>query len=192
MESVYDTLYPFSNKYSSVYIKQVKLIAVFTDNADKITVIHIFPKDFKLKTAKALIEDRSKAKEANIPSDLLREIDNDIAIKLYANNPERLIQYQIKQQHIPYRGKSDSQIQISFNMNLTTMFDKILWSNFDSIMGDLEAEYLDKGKNFYELTYDQRTDAVKVKTYEYIQEISDENPVSSLFPTGEEEKDKPD
>jgi hypothetical protein len=72
------------------------------------------------------------------------------------------------------------------------MFDKILWSNFDSIMGDLEAEYLDKGKNFYELTYDQRTDAVKVKTYEYIQEISDENPVSSLFPTGEEEKDKPD
>lgn len=185
MESVYDTLYPFSNKYSSVYIKQVKMISVFINVSTGIKIIHIFPKDFKLKTSKALIEDRSKAKEANIPSDLLLEIDNDIAVKIHANNPDKLIKYQIRQQHIPYKGKTDSQIQISFNMNLTTLFDKILWSNYDSIFMELENDFLENGINFYELTFDKRFLAIKEKTDEYILKIDGENQSSIMFGDGE-------
>lgn len=32
MESVYDTLLPFANKYSAVWRKECKLIAILTDN----------------------------------------------------------------------------------------------------------------------------------------------------------------
>ena len=183
MESVYDTLLPFANKYSAVWKKLVMMTATFIDNGEGITVPHSFPKDFKLKTVNALIDDRDKAKNAQAPAYLLQEIDNDLAVKLYADNHAALREYQTKQEHIPFKGKTDAQIQIAINMNLTTMDDKILWSNFDRIFGELEAEALDKGEDFYQYTYDRRAELIKDKVTEYITKIEDQKG-ATLFPTG--------
>ena len=193
MESVYDTLLPFANKYSAVWKKLVIMTATFIDNGPGLTVTHSFPKDFKLKTSNALIDDRQKAMTAQVPAYLLQEIDNDLAVKLYADNHQALREYQVKQQHIPFKGKSDAQIQIAINMNLTPAFDKILWSNYDAIFGELDAAALNKGEDFYSYSYDKRVGLIAAKVDEYILKIAGQQVVASLFPTetiaveGEEE-----
>ena len=63
------------------------------------------------------------------------------------------------------------------------MDDKILWSNFDRIFGELEAEALDKGEDFYQYTYDRRAELIKDKVTEYITKIEDQKG-ATLFPTG--------
>jgi hypothetical protein len=180
MESIYDTLLPFANKYSAIYKKVVKMIAAFTDNENAI-IIHSFPKDFKLKTEKALLADLKAAKDADAPTFLKTEIENDIAVKVYADQPHKMRVYEVKQQHIPFSGKTPEEITISINMGLTTQFDKILYANFDSILTDIDQEQLKSSKDFYLMPYDDRVEIIKAKVADYIKIIDGERTDASMF-----------
>ncbi len=180
MESIYDTLLPFANKYSAIYRKIVKMVSIFTDNENAI-IIHAFPKDFKLKTEKALLEDLKAAKEADAPTFLKTEIENDIAVKVYADNPHKMRQYEVKQQHIPFSGKTPEEITISINMGLTTKFDKILYANFDSIITEIDQEEIKEGNDFYLKPYDERVEIIKEKVEDYIKRIDGEQSTASMF-----------
>jgi len=182
MESVYDTLLPFANKYSAIYKKIVKMVSVFTDNENAI-IIHSFPKDFKLKTEKALLADLKAAKDADAPTFLKTEIENDIAVKVYADQPHKMRKYEVKQQHIPFSGKTPEEITISINMGLTTKFDKILYANFDSIITEIDQEELKVGRDFYLLPYDDRVEIIKKKVDDYIKIIEEEAGGADLFGT---------
>lgn len=196
MESIYDTLLPFANKYSTVWKKLMRLTATFTDQAQGgITIIHKFPKDFKLKTIGALIDDLKQAKDADAPVFLKTEISNDIAHKIYADDPDALNKYMVKQQHMPFAGKTPEEIQIAINTRDVTRFDKVLFSNYESIMNELEKEQLETNKiDFYKLAYDKRVNLIKEKVEAYIQTIDEENsgtaqPFSSAPAVEEEEEE---
>lgn len=180
MESIYDTLFPFGKRFSAVYIKQGRLIATFIDNGDAI-IIHAFPKDLKLKTEKMLMEDLKAAKEAGIPPFLKIEIENDIASKVYADNPEKLRIYRVNQQHIPFSGKTAEEITLSINLGLTTNFDKILYANFDSIMSEIDQEQISKQVNFYELPFEQRAKLIDEKVVKYTETINGEKSTATQF-----------
>lgn len=175
MESVYDTLLPYANKYSTVWKKMVRLSATFTDT-DKggLIVRHNFPKDFKMKTVNALLNDLTEAKNSDAPEFLKTEIAQDIAVKIYANNPEALKKYKVKQQHIPFKGKSPMEIQLVMNSELTPKDDKILYSNFESIITELEKEHIADQKNFFDLPFDKREEAIDKKVKDYRVRIKQE------------------
>lgn len=185
MESVYDTLFPFSNKFSAIWKKLVNLNAEFIDESKDIIIEHKFPKDFKLKTTDALLNDLKEAKESNASSFLKVEIENDIANKVYADSPEMLKRYKIKQQHVPFSGKTPEEIQVAMNMSLTRKFDKVLFANYDSIISDIENEQLKKAVNFYYLPYDARIELIQEKVNQYIEEIDSENETAFSFDSQE-------
>lgn len=188
MESIYDTLLPFANKFSTVWKKLMRLVSTFTDQAQGgITIIHKFPKDFKLKTIGALIDDLKQAKDADAPVFLKREISNDIAHKIYADDPDALNEYFVKQQHMPFTGKSSDEIQVAINSRDVRRFDKVLFANFESIMTELEKEEIENNKrDFYKLPFDTRVELIKTKVEQYIEEIdageSTAQPFSSVPP----------
>jgi len=168
MESVYDTLLPYANKYSTVWKKMVRLSATFTDtNKGGLIVRHNFPKDFKMKSVNALLNDLTEAKNSDAPEFLKTEIAQDIAVKIYANNPFALKKYKIKQQHIPFKGKTPMEIQLVVNSDLTPKDDKILYSNYESILTELEKEHIEKESNFYDLPFDKREDEITLKVKDY-------------------------
>jgi hypothetical protein len=175
MESIYDTLLPYANKYSVVWKKMVRLSATFTDT-DKggLIVRHNFPKDFKMKTVNALLNDLTEAKNSDAPEFLKTEIAQDIAVKIYANNPQALKQYKIKQQHIPFKGKSPMEVQLVMNSDLTPKDDKVLYSNFESIITELEKEHIEKELNFFDLPFDKRENAITEKVKQYRERIKKE------------------
>ncbi|MCA9497101.1 MAG: hypothetical protein KC589_09220, partial [Nanoarchaeota archaeon] len=185
MESVYDTLFAYSNKFSTIWIKIVGLIAEFTDSSDGLSLEHKFPKDFKLKTVNALMNDLKEAKESNAPSFLKVEIQNDIANKVYADNPDAMKRYKIKQQHIPFSGKSPEEIQIVISLNLTRKQDKVLYANFDSIFEEIEKEQFEKQSDFYQMPYDERVKLIDEKVSAYITSIDESNNTAFQLPTVE-------
>lgn len=183
MESVYDVLFPFANKFSTVYKKLLKLSAIFTDNGTGISIIHQFPKDFKLKTIKALLADLEQADNANAPSYIKTEISHDIATKMWADNPEALNRFKVKQQHIPFFGKTAEQIQVSINNGDVTRFDRVLYGNFESIIKELDAEQMAKRLDFFNLSFDKRTELIKEKVNAYIEIIDSERKAPEGFNT---------
>lgn len=188
MESIYDTLFPFGKKYSAVYRKQVRLTANLTDNGKDITVIHSFPKDLKLKTISAMLADLEQAKEADAPTYIKTEIATNIANKMWADNPDALSRFTIKQQHIPFLGRTPEDIQLAINNRNVTKFDSVLYSSFESIINTIEAEQLAKRINFFDLSYDKRTELIKAAVDAVILQIkSDTSTVNSLDTTEEEE-----
>jgi len=181
MQSVYDTLFPFAQKFSSVYEKLVSLTAVFTDNMDGLMVVHKFPKDFKLKSLDALLRDLKNAVESEAPSFVRTEIANDIAEKIWADSPEKLNRFMIKQEHIPFAGKSTEEIVYIQAQGQASEKDLILWSNFDSILQELEIEYAEQDKNFYLLPYAVRKKVVDEKIDEYKVRIAGESFTAMTF-----------
>jgi hypothetical protein len=188
MESIYDTLFPFAKRYSAVYIKQGELTAIYVDNEDAV-ILHKFPKDFKLKTEKALMQDLKEAKESGASTFLKTEIENDLAVKVYGDDPIKLRQYRVKQQHKPFTGKTPEEILLSINLGLTTKFDKILYANFDSIMGEIDQEQMKGEADFYLLSYDKRADLIAEKVADYIKLIEEEKGSSTMFNGLDDEED---
>ena len=182
MESVYDTLLPFANKYSAVWRKIVRLSSEFTDNGNGISVIHHFPKDFKLKTIKALLGDLEQAEIAGAPSFIKSQIANDIADKMWSDNPDSLNKFKVKQQHQPFGGKTSEEIIIAINQGDVTRFDRVLYSSFESIMGAIESEQLEKRMDFYKLPYDKRVELIRIKVAEWIVDLDSDIKPIELFP----------
>jgi len=178
MESVYDTLLPFANKYSSVWKKIVRVSAKFTDNGDNIVVNHKFPKDFKLKTIKALLIDLEQADKSNAPTFIKAQIANDIAEKMWSDSPDALNRFKVKQQHEPFSGKTPEEITIGINQGDVTRFDRVLYGSYESIIREIEAEKLAKKIDFFKLSYDKRAELIKEKVNSFISQLDDETTIS--------------
>lgn len=166
MQSIYDTLFPFARKFSAVYKKQVRITACYLELDDGLTVVHQFPKDFKLKSITQLLTERKSAEDANAPEFFKKQLDLDIAEKIYHDNPIALNKFKVKQQHFPFPGKSQGQVMDIIAGNRTTKETAMLWVEFENIMQTLEDEYaqsistgeitVDTPLSFYDLPYNDR------------------------------------
>ena len=169
-DNMNDTLYPFAQHYSSIWMFVVKDIATFTDMYEGLTVEHIFPKDFKMKGLLELMADLKAAKDAGSATSTVSAIEDDINEIIYADRPDELKEIKIKNEINPFRGYSEVDIKFIISQNNIPMTVRTKWENFESIFQDLETE----DEHLFDLNYNEIVARVEKKTLEYVARISGE------------------
>lgn len=168
VDSIYDTLHPFADKYSEMWMFIVQLTVLYLGYKDGTEVYHKFPSDFKLKGLNQLLSELKIANDSNAPSYIRESINNDIADIIYSDDQAERSKLAIKNKHFPFPGKSDFEIQNIILNNLATQHKQVLYANFDSIFDDLENE----GGNFYDKTYAKQKELINAKVDAIILELT--------------------
>lgn len=180
MEAVYDTLFPFAENFSKIYKDILYIIAKFRDVSDVI-IEHRFPKDFKFKTTADLLNELKVANESGAAGYVRSELSMDIAEQQFIDKPLELKRIEVKQQYYPFPDKSPTEVAFIISSDLTTMYNKILYANFDNIFFELEKDAESKGINFYEQTPEVQQAQLDIKVNEMIAEIKGEEPPPPTF-----------
>jgi len=163
LDNVYDTEYPLAERYSEVWQFFVKTIAKITDLDDGLVVLLKFPKDFKMKTTHELFADRKAAKDADMPPQILDEIDMDIIRNLYVNEPEKIKKIEVQAQLYPFSGKTKEDIMIIRTQKTARKEDLLLDANYGWIFDEIEL----KNPLFYDLTPEKQRDIL----YKFIKKL---------------------
>jgi hypothetical protein len=135
-------------------------------------VEHKYPNDFKMKGLSELMVELKLAKDAGASTSTISAIEDDINEILYSDRPEALKEIKTKNLINPFRGYSEADIKFIISQNNVPLYNRTLWENFESIFQDLEAE--NQNPWLFDMAYDKIIDLVKVKTQEYIDNISGE------------------
>lgn len=161
-EEMTNALFPFAEKYSSIYRYLVSLAASFTDMLQGLEIIFEFPSDYKLKTEAEMLLDLQNAKNSGASAFLIQQIELDIARKRFADDEQGFKKYVTKTQFTPFLGKSEAYITALFMSNDVRPEDKVLYNYVDTIFDELEVEQ----PGFFDLAPNQQTPIVmaKVKT----------------------------
>lgn len=176
MDSVYDTLHPFGDKYSEIWMFFTKLTVLYLSYEEDTVVWHKFPSDLKLKTLNQLLSDLKSANDSKAPSYIRESINNDILDIIYADDQSELSKLKIKNRHFPFPGKSDDEINLIILNNNTTKFKQVLYSNFDNIFDEIES----KNDKFYNISFAKQKEIIKTEVDLLIKEIEGEDPVLTL------------
>lgn len=186
MDSVYDTIFPYSEKLASAWTQFVMFIAIFTDNDKKVSWFRRYPSNFKMKTKDMLYSEMRTANEANLPSFVKESITDEIAELVFVDDPRGLIRYRVQKQHFPFNGKSESEIQIAINSPLILKKTKVLYNYFYQIFDELETEYSKDGtKDFYvDTSKVERSALIEKKVNQLIDLIDKEQPKSINYIPG--------
>ncbi len=174
LESVYDTLKPFADNWSAMWKHILNVIASYRDAAEKIVIVHQFPKDFKMKSVTMLLEDLSKANTSGAPSYIKNQINKDLTDKIYIDSPNELQKINVKNKFFPFNGKSESEINNIIVNDLCTKYKKVLYANFDSLFDELETEYSVNGVQFYNMEQSKIQGLLKTKVDAIITELDQE------------------
>ena len=97
MESVYDTLTPFANKFSEIWKDVVSvMVALAKINLEETEIVHSFPTDLKLKTTAMLLAELQAVNDSEAPSFLRDTINEDIAEILYSDSDLSMKKHKVK------------------------------------------------------------------------------------------------
>lgn len=173
LESVYDTLKPFADSWSNMWVHIMTLIATFRDMGAGLTIQHSFPKDFKMESLSMLFASLKAANDSGAPSYVKASITHDIAKKIYIDQPQQLLKIQVKEKFYPFNGKTADEINYILANALKTKFDQVLYASFDQIFIDIENEQTGE-VSFYEMEYKKQKDLLNKKVLEYIDAINKE------------------
>lgn len=184
LESVYDALKPFANKWSSVWRHVVQTVATYTNLGKDLELTHQFPKDFKMKPLTMLLEDLHKANDSGSPSYIKKEINRDIAQKLYIDKPEEILKIDVKEKFFPFNGKTESEISTIILSGLTSKYNQVLYANFEQIFDELEQENTTDAVNFYRMELGVQKAKLKTKVEQYMAEISSEQAIDRSLEFG--------
>lgn len=178
LESVYDTLFPYAQKFSDVYRQIVRTSAYYVDVNDAV-IIHQFPKDFKFKTVSELLSDLKLANESNAPGYVRKELSNDIAEAQFIDKPDELAKIRIKSKFYPFSDKTDVEILYIISNNKTTKYNVVLWANFDNIFTEIEEDE-SLSNSFYKMAYTKQKEIVSKRVEELIVVIEAQEPSTSV------------
>lgn len=184
MQSVYDALEPFTEKFSEMWREMVTIFAVIAgEPIEKIDVSHDFPADYKLKTGDILLSERKVAKDSGAPAFLIETIDDDLAGIIYAGDPLGLQKYRVKRRFFPFTGKNEDEVTLLLTSEFVPDEPKVLYCNFELIFKELETENVD----FWTMTdLKKQREMVQAKVDEWVQKIKAASPAPTfqLFNTG--------
>lgn len=178
MDSINDTLAPFAESFSSFWLFEGEIIARQTDNFEKVDLIHRFPADFKMKTIGDLYAEMKTANDSEAPTFLIEMLNDDIAATKFQDDPDLLLQYDVKKRLNPFRGKTETEIQNALNTDYTPLWKKVFSVNFEDILTQAELEKED----FYLLSYGDQVEIVKEITDKMIEEINATKVTPTLKP----------
>jgi len=171
-DNMNDTLYPFARHYSSVWEFVVKDIATITDLSNGLEVQYKFPNDFKFKSLNELMTELKMAKDAGASTSTISAIEDDINEILYSDRPDALKEMRTKNDINPFRGYSEANIRFIISQGNTTLYNRTLWENLESIFQELEQENEDPW--LYDLDMSKLLKLVQDKTNQYIAKIASE------------------
>lgn len=180
MQSIYDTIEPFTEKISEVWKEVVSVFAgvAAVKDLSQAVLFYIFPNSLQLKTTSVLLQELKAANESNAPSFLRDSINSQIAEIVYTGDDEGLIQYNVKRYFFPFNGKTADEIAMLINSDLVSKDTKILYSNFDQIFNDIEKEV---GKRFWYLNASNQWEVVQKKIVQIKEEIDRNQPIILNF-----------
>jgi hypothetical protein len=178
MESVYDTLEPYTEKLSEVYKTFVTYFAILAgEKEDNVSVTHVFPANPKLKTPEQLINEIAAANASGAPSFMRDNLTYELAENVLQGDELNFLKYQVKDRFFPFSGKSPDEIAMLLASQFVSTFNKVFYANFDSIFMDVELE----NPGFYLLKSQQeQTNIVKEMVKRYMDEINQEAPTLSI------------
>lgn len=172
IDSKNDALSPFARAYSAMWVSITSVFARIVDlDLSKVTLLHSFPNDLKLKTVTMLINDLKTINDAEAPEFLRDAVTNDIADLTFADEPEELERYYVKRSFNPFAGKSEVQIGIALTSQYVREFDKILYLNFQQIFAEIERDYSDGVKDFWKMKFNDQWKIVGEKVNSIISDI---------------------
>ena len=172
MESVYDTLFPFTEKVSEVWVDIVSIfskLALVDIEDESVKILHSFPSDLKLKTMSMLLAELQAVNDSQAPSFVRDSINGDIADQMYGDNQIELEKYQVKQRFFPFNGKSMEEITLAVSSTYIPEFDKVLYFNFEKIFAELEKDK----PNFFVLPFNKQWDLVGEKVNAIMNDIQE-------------------
>lgn len=170
MQNVYDTLKPFAEKVSDVWMHIATVSSYYLDYK-KPLVAHSYPNDFKLKTSAELLGELSTATQSNAGGYIVAAIESDIMREKYIDAPLEFQKYESKQKFFPFKGKSKEEIQSIITSGIVREDDIILYNYFETIFSELEDEYITRGVWFYDLTPELQRAAIEAKIQEIRSDI---------------------
>lgn len=174
MESVYDTLSMFAEKYSDLWIDVVsvfcRIVEIELDDKD-FELVHSFPSDLKLKTISMLLAEMQACNDSQAPSFMRDAINKDIADIVYNDDKLAKERYEIKRRFFPFNGKSFDEIALATASEFVPRFDKVLYFNFEKIFAEIEKD--DAG--FYVRKFPEQWKIIGEKVNKIIEDIDQTN-----------------
>lgn len=186
MDSVYDTLAPFAEKFSAVWLAIVDQISRITDNAGKIKLTHRFPSDFKMKSKQDLYSELKTVNDSYAPTFVIEQINDDLADVVFVDNPDGLLRYFVKKNLFPFRGKDETEIAVILATSYTPLWKKVLYTNFEDVLYQAETE----NDKFYVRDYADQLEIVKAIVDNLIVELEAEKPAPVFKPIGKPEEEE--
>lgn len=170
LDTVYDTLKPFSEHYSEVYCFIMRCIAAFQNLSSGFVVEHTFPNDFKMKSTAELLAELKIATENGSSSHIKKAITRDIVRKYYVDDPEEVLRIETKEKYFPFGSKSQQEIAYILANGLCTQESAVLYTHYDQIFADLEFE--NPEPSFYQLEETKQRKLLETKVLQYMVKIN--------------------
>lgn len=178
MQSVYDTLEPYTEKYSEMRCGFVITFSVIAGaNIDDIDCFYIFPADYKLKTSDILLNERRAASTSGAPAFLLETIDDDLAAVTYIGDPNSMQKYRVKRRFFPFSGKTPDEITQAVASQYVPEETKVLYMNFESIFKEIEQARPD----FYLMAnWEEQRVLIAEKVSEFMERVKSGQPTFDI------------
>lgn len=180
MQGVYDTLEPYTEKYSEVYKELVYTFAYLAavPKPEDGENIHQFPGDPKLKTTGVLLNELKLVNDSGAPSFMRDNISNDLAEIIYAGDELGYLKYDTKHKFFPFNGKTPDEIAMLMSSQFVSKFTKVFYSNFEAIFTDIALE----NPGFWTMkSYSKQWTIVQAKVNEYMEELGGNEPLYINF-----------
>lgn len=171
MESTYDTLYPFNNKYSQLWTFIVRSISENLQIGSDVIIYHSFPKDLKMKTAASILAEAKLVTETGLSQHAKNALNDDYLEIMYADDKDTLIKLRIKDKFYPFSGKTEQEVRMIINSGEVTRKMVILYNFFDDIFDDIDNEI---GDRFYIMPYSQQKEQISNKVQLIMNDIDEE------------------
>jgi hypothetical protein len=174
MESVYDALEPFTEKYSETWRDFIITFAILAGaKVEDVEAVHEFPADYKLKTGQILLAERKTASESGAPGFLIEAIDDDLATITYTGDQLGMLKYVVKRRFFPFTGTTPDEIATLLSSKYVPDEPKVLYCNFDQIFKEIEAEKPD-----FWMMKDPKAqrELVEAKVKKYMDKLAEQQP----------------
>jgi hypothetical protein len=173
-EGIYDTLFPYTEKYSEVWKTIMKIFVRISGFVGDFELIHIFPTDLRLKTMSVLMAELKTANESEAPSYFRDGILEEIANQIYEGDELGRLKHFTRHKFYPFSGKTETEIQFLMASSYVSNFTKVLYANFEAIFTDIEKAV----PNFYKMKYDQQWETLNEYAKPYVDEITAQSGIS--------------
>lgn len=186
MESVYDTLSPFADKYSAVWRTIVKILAVLTSNLDDIVIQHRFPQNIKLKTRQYLFSEFKLASDSGLPAFVIDSVVDELAENIFMDSADQLTKYRIKKQFAPFKGKDKTEIAVLLGDTNVLKETKVLYNYFEEIFSTLELQQNKDAqatrRDLYLLAPEEIQTLIDAEVKKLLDQLTAQNPVAIHLP----------